>query len=119
MTDQAKLILGALIRAAEICGAFFERYNREPTEAEYKIALTLVIEAQRQERMQSQPQQAGQPQRDASSDDATQDTYSACPDCGGNVWDNRNDKGKAIWKCKDRDCGWAIWRDPKLNKRRA
>jgi hypothetical protein len=40
-----------------------------------------------------------------------------CPKCGGDMWDNREDDGKAIYRCKSNDCvndkGYktAIWRN--------
>lgn len=39
-----------------------------------------------------------------------------CPDCGGPIWDNRDDDKSAAnggkrpnFKCKDKDCDWASW----------
>ena len=39
-----------------------------------------------------------------------------CPDCGGGMWDNREDKRSPRapdFKCRDRDCGKAIWLTPR------
>ena len=36
----------------------------------------------------------------------------ACPECGGEVWDNRGKKKTAKspdWKCKDKSCDTPIW----------
>lgn len=36
----------------------------------------------------------------------------ACQQCGGEVWDNRQNKkypNGNDYKCKNRDCGWAAW----------
>lgn len=37
-----------------------------------------------------------------------------CPECGGSVWDNRNDpsRGKRpLMRCRDQQvCGWATWK---------
>ena len=38
-----------------------------------------------------------------------------CPQCGGEMWDNRGDKKNPRgpdFKCKDPDCGKAIWLTP-------
>ena len=44
----------------------------------------------------------------------------ACPDCGGRLWDDRQDKKSPRapdWKCRDKEgCGWALWLDTAHSK---
>lgn len=38
-----------------------------------------------------------------------------CPHCGGALWDNRDSKRtpkSPDYRCKDQDCGTAIWLKP-------
>ena len=39
--------------------------------------------------------------------------YHECPDCGGGVWDNRENRRNPkapVWKCRDGEgCGWLMW----------
>ena len=44
------------------------------------------------------------------------DTYNACPNCGGPVWDNRAKKASGQFTpkspdftCRDKECAWAMW----------
>lgn len=42
-----------------------------------------------------------------------------CPECGGDVWDNRQDpkRGKRpLMKCKDAACGWVTWKKEECEK---
>src|SRR5690606_14287953 len=45
----------------------------------------------------------------------TDDGY-ACPECGGPMWDNREDEQSSLrggkrpdWKCRDKKCDTAVW----------
>jgi len=62
-------------------------------------------EMEKVERMGGTPAQPAQ-------DQSTDDDMIACPKCGGAMWDNRlnkkNPKGPDL-KCKDKECGNAIW----------
>lgn len=51
------------------------------------------------------------------------DTYNACPNCGGPVWDNRAKKASGEFNpkspdftCRDKECAWAMWPAPSPNR---
>lgn len=42
-----------------------------------------------------------------------------CPECGGAMWDNREDKRNPKspdYKCKDKSCGHAVWLNDKKDE---
>ena len=110
----------SLNEAKEICERFEDAFGHAPTEAELRIAATLYIQINKTERTSK----ISKERNNSSSGKQSAADVPDCPDCGEDMWDNREDKRSARspdFKCKDKDCGHAIWldsKDPKDSKKK-
>ena len=113
--------VNCLKEAYDIYETFVAENDRPPTREECAMAATLYIEMNKQAK---NPVRAGSPAGtgSVSSDPRLDNAPDCCPMCGGEVWDNRGDKlneRSPDFKCKDKECGHAIWLTPPTPKKRA
>ena len=105
-----------LNEAYVICERFEEEFERPPTREECATAATLYIEMNKQG-----GKAANKARAQTSADPRLEDIPDCCPDCGDDMWDNRDDKKgdrSPDFKCKDKNCGKAIWLTPPPAKKK-
>ena len=103
-TAVGNAVYESLNGAVTIVQHFKKMHGREPTDAEIRVAATLFIEENKQRR--TEQISAERKARSSAPAHAAVDVP-ACPQCGGEMWDNRGRKKNPKapdFRCKNENC---------------